>query len=81
MSKINGKEEILIKKKMSLLSDEKKHEVLDFIEFLTKKTRKDISGTHKKDAVSAVNESWGKFHLSRGHLMFVAEDKSIEYET
>lgn len=81
MLETKGKEDIIIKKKISLLPNELKGEVLDFIEFLLRRSKKNEPTSLTRKAVAAVENSWGTIRLNREDLIFVAENTSIEYET
>lgn len=62
------------------LPENMKTEMLDFLDFLIKKSRKREGPQDVKRAVSAVEDTWGSIKLSREVLKFVAEDKGLEYE-
>lgn len=70
-----------ILQRLNLLPENKKDEVLDFIDFLLKKNRKEKEQKNSEDAIAAVNNTWGSVKLDRETLKYIAEDKELEYET
>ncbi len=70
--------------KVRLLSEEKQQEVLDFTSFLLAKIRKERlsieQATADSKTESVVEETWGNLALDRETLMYIAEDKDLEYD-
>jgi uncharacterized protein YfbU (UPF0304 family) len=66
--------------KFRMLSEEKQQEVLDFVSFLLSKVQKSQQQADETEAVSAVEETWGNLSLDRETLMYIAEDKELEYD-
>ncbi len=65
------------------LPDEKKTEVLDFLEYLLQRSESGKLSPNKPDlktAVSAVERTWGSINLNKSILQFIAEDKELEYD-
>jgi uncharacterized UBP type Zn finger protein len=62
------------------LSDEKQREVLDFVAFLLSKIRTKTEQPDETDASSVVEETWGNLSLDRETLIYIAEDKELEYD-
>lgn len=65
------------------LPEEKKTEVLDFLEYLLQRSESEKLSPNKPDfktAVSAVERTWGSINLSKNILQFIAEDKELEYD-
>lgn len=64
---------------LKILPESKKAEVIDFLEFLGRRFKKN----EKKDmlrSVTAVKTSWGSIKLNKRTLTFIAEDKELEYD-
>lgn len=66
---------------LKLLPESKRVEVLDFVDFLTKKSGEENYQKDLRTAVSAVEDTWGSIKLDKRTLKYVAEDKELEYET
>ncbi|HQU32180.1 MAG: DUF2281 domain-containing protein [Planctomycetia bacterium] len=66
---------------LKLLPENKRIEVLDFVDFLIKKSSNEEYQKDLKIAVAAVEETWGSIKLDKKTLKYVAEDKEMEYET
>ncbi len=66
---------------LKLLPEDKRIEVLDFVDFLIKKTSKEEYQKDLRIAVTAVEDTWGSIKLDKKTLKYVAEDKELEYET
>ena len=64
---------------LKILPENKKIEVVDFLEFLSQKFRKGKKQDMKK-AVLAVKKTWGSIKLDKKTLKYIAEDKEIEYD-
>jgi len=81
MLKMRGKaseEDVLDRVKQ--LPENMKIEMLDFLDFLIRKSRQREVPQDVKRAVSAVEDTWGSIKLSKEVLKFIAEDKKLEYE-
>lgn len=81
MSKIKNLENKVLEKRFSLLPDEMRNEVLDFIDFLLRRKGRKIMSATESQAITAVKNSWGTILLNDKDARFVAEDKDLEYET
>jgi len=66
--------------KFRMLSEEKQREVLDFISFLLSKIQKSQQQSDETEAASVVEETWGNLALDRETLIYIAEDKELEYD-
>ena len=66
--------------KFRMLSEEKQTEVLDFISFILSKVGKPKEEQEKTHAESVVEETWGNLALDKETLMYIAEDKELEYD-
>ena len=66
--------------KFRMLSEEKQHEVLDFISFLLKKVQKSQQQSDEAEAASIVEETWGNIPLDKETAKYIAEDKELEYD-
>lgn len=68
-----------------LLSIEKQEEVLDFATFLLAKVRTPLQHQQnllakETNPVDAVERTWGNLSLDRETLIYIAEDKELEYD-
>lgn len=64
---------------LKILPENKKTEVIDFLEFLGRRFRKEGKKNTQR-SVSAVNNSWGSIKLNKKALTIIAEDKELEYD-
>ena len=64
---------------LKILPENKKAEVIDFLEFLGKRFKKEEKKNIQR-SVSAVKNSWGSIKLNKKALSFIAEDKELEYD-
>lgn len=64
---------------LKILPENKKAEVIDFLEFLGRRFKKDEKKNIQR-SVSAVKSTWGSIKLDKKTLNFIAEDKEIEYD-
>ena len=62
------------------LSKEKQQEAVDFMAFLLSKIRTTTKQADNTDAKSVVEETWGNLALDRETLIYIAEDKELEYD-
>lgn len=79
MPKVKSVTEEEILNILKVLPENKKIEAMDFLEFLSqsvkKEKRQDI-----KNAISAIEKTWGSIRLDKKTLKYIAEDKEIEYD-
>lgn len=61
------------------LPENKKAEVVDFLEFLGRKFRKEEKKNVQR-SVSAVKSTWGSITLDNKTLTLIAEDKELAYD-
>ncbi len=66
--------------KFRMLSEEKQQEVLHFVSFLLSKVQQSQQQSDETEAASVVEETWGNLSLDRETLMYIAEDKELEYD-
>jgi hypothetical protein len=72
--------------KVRQLSAEKQQEVLDFAAFLLSKLQtselqhSETEELDVADASSVVERTWGNLSLDKETLMYIAEDKELEYD-
>ena len=64
---------------LKILPENKKAEVIDFLEFLGRRFKKEEQKNIQR-SVSAVKNSWGSIKLNKKALSFIAEDKELEYD-
>lgn len=64
---------------LKILPESKKAEVIDFLEFLGRRFKKEEKKNIQR-SVSAVKSTWGSIKLDKKTLTFIAEDKEIEYD-
>lgn len=62
------------------LPEQKQVEVLDFILFIIHQIGKQEKQSDKTKAMAAVEETWGTLAIDRETLMYIAEDKELEYD-
>lgn len=72
-----SEEEIL--EMLEILPENKKIEVVDFLEFIGQRFKKEKRPNINR-AVSAVESTWGSIKLDKKMLKFIADDKEIEYD-
>ncbi len=66
---------------LRMLSPDEQTEVLDFIMFLIQKVKKHQEKTPTlTEARAAVERTWGTITLDKDTLMYIAEDKELEYD-
>lgn len=78
----NASEENVLEK-LKQLPENMQIELLDYMDFLIQRSQKNDEHHNIQDiknAVFAVEDTWGSIRLSRETLKFVAEDKELEYE-
>ena len=63
-----------------LLSPDKQQEVLDFAAFLLAKVRGGQPQNEQADSADVVEQTWGNLSLDRETLIYIAEDKELEYD-
>lgn len=66
---------------LKLLPENKRIEVLDFVNFLIKKSSNEEYQKNLSNAVAAVEDTWGTIKLDKRFIKYIAEDKELEYET
>lgn len=80
MQKVKEFSEKKILNMLTLLPDSEKTEVLDFLDFLVQRSRKEEGQKDLKKAISAVEDTWESIKLDKATLKYIAEDKELEYE-
>ena len=86
MATINAALEHEILENIRLLSTEKQQEVLDFVTFLLEKVgtsqprEEQVDHSNEADSVDVVERTWGNLALDRDTLIYIAEDKELEYD-
>ncbi len=61
-------------------SENRRIEVIDFLDFLIQRERTGEGDKDLKRAISAVEDTWGSKKLDNKTLEYIAEDKEMEYE-
>ncbi|MEW5746960.1 MAG: hypothetical protein AB1805_16140 [Nitrospirota bacterium] len=79
MPKIKKLSEAEVLNLLRILPESKKKEALDFLELLSRRTKKEQKLSTRK-AASAVEKTWGSISLDKKSLQYIAEDKELEYE-
>ncbi len=79
MPKVKSVSEEEILNILKILPENKKTEVMDFLEFLSQRFKKEKKQDIKR-AISAVEKTWGSIQLDKKSLKYIAEDKEIEYD-
>jgi len=79
MPKAKGFSEKGILDMLKVLPESKKIEALDFLEFLSQRSKR-VKRRDVKRAVLAVEDTWGSIKLDKKTLRYIAEDKEIEYD-
>lgn len=79
MPKVKSVSEEEILNILKILPENKKTEVMDFLEFLSQRFNKEKKQDIKR-AISAVEKTWGSIQLDKKSLKYIAEDKEIEYD-
>jgi hypothetical protein len=79
MSTIVPLEEELLHK-IRQLSAEKQQEVLDFATFLLSKLQPPEAQDSETRESDVVERTWGNLSLDKETLMYIAEDKELEYD-
>lgn len=62
-----------------ILPENKKTEVIDFLEFLGRRFKKEGKKNIQR-SISAVKSTWGSIKLDKKTLSFIAESKELEYD-
>ena len=66
--------------KINLLFDDNKNQLLNYLEFLIKKTNSKHNKDTTETAIKAIQHTWQTIKLDKETLTYIAEDKELEYE-